>query len=244
MAAYYDSLPPPARRISLREIFLLLVLLVMLVLAIVPFFSKGKTAAASTIAMNNLVQWGIGLNLYLLDHDNRLPSVGPAQPDAELKDVWYNELPPYLSQVPYGKLIAPGFNREDTSALIWKDPVLEKMFGKTREVFIFPFAMNRFLQPVPGQPAYAVYDVQSPRSVVFLSESSSTDPGLLPGAVSYRFNRKIDSPTATARVLFVDGHVGISTREVLSKEQTTAAGEPMPDVSWMPFPGAPIPVVE
>ena len=230
--------------ITTREILLLVVLSAMGAMAVWPFLSKGKSAAAETITMNNLVQWGIGLNLYLLEHENRLPSVGPVQPDPELKDVWYNALPPYLSQVSYGKLVSSGFKREDTSAIIWSDPAFEKMFGRAKDIFLFPYAMNRYLQPLPGQPAYAVYDVQSPRSVVFLGESASTDPGLLPGAVSYRYDRKIDSPKAKSHVLFVDGHVGISSREVLSKEQTTVAGEPMPDVSWMPFPGAPAPVVE
>lgn len=230
------------RGITTREILFLVILLTMLVLAVIPFLRKEQTGAASVVAMNNLVQWGIGLNLYLLDHDNRLPSVGPTQPDAELKEAWYNALPPYLSQAPYARVSAPGFKREDHSALLWSDPALRKMFGQTREVFIFPYAMNRYLQPVPGQPAYAVYDVQSPRSVVFLSEAASTDPGLLPGAVSYRFDRNPQSPTAKAHALFVDGHVAALTREILSAPQTTAAGEAMPDVSWMPFPGAPEPV--
>ena len=230
--------------LTLREIIFLVVLLIMLSLAVVPFIRGEKRGAANIVAMNNLVQWGIGLNLYLLDHENRLPSVGPTQPDAELKDAWYNALPPYLSQAPYGKVSGVGFKREDTSASIWSDPSLEKLFGKTHEVFIFPYAMNRYLQPVPSQPAYAVYDVQSPRSVVFLSEAASTDPGLLPGAVSYRFDRNPQSSSAKAHVLFVDGHVAPVTREILSAPQTMAAGDRMPDVSWMPFPGSPTPIVE
>jgi prepilin-type processing-associated H-X9-DG protein len=170
--------------------------------------------------------------------------VGPAQPDASRPEVWYNALPPYLSQVPYGKLTASGFDRTDPAATIWRDPIIEKMFGKTNEAFIFPYAMNRYLQPVLRQTAYAISDVQNPRSVVFLGESSSTDPGLLPGAVSYRFNRKVNSPTATTHVLFVDGHVAVTTREIFSKEPTTGPDEPLPEISWLPFPGAPAPMVE
>ncbi len=244
-----NPLPLPSRNlrecgITLREILLLVVLTLMLLAALIPFLRRGKTSSESVAAMNNLVQWGIGLNLYLIEHNNRLPQVGPTQADSTLDDVWYNALPPYLSQAPYSKMIEPGFKKSDNSTIIWSDPGLEKMFGKTGEIFIFPYAMNRFLQPTLTQPAYAIYDVQSPRSVIFLSESASTDPGLLPPAVSYRYDRKPDSPSAIAHVLFLDGHVAPVKREILSAEPTTAAGDAMPEVSWQPFPGALAPQVE
>lgn len=224
-----------------REVILLIVLFIMLAFALSPLLKKEKAAASSIVALNNLVQWGIGLNLYLIDHDNRLPLAGPSQADPELKDAWYNALPPYLSQVPYGKLISPGFNRADNSAIIWNDPSLAKIFGASRDLFIFPYAMNRYLQPLADQPAYAVYDMQSPRSVIFLAESASTDPGILPPAVSYRHSRKIDVPSAISHVLFVDGHAERTTREILSKEPSGDPQENLPPISWLPFPAAPSP---
>lgn len=229
------------RAVAMREVILLVVLVVVLTFALSPLLRKQKATSSSVVALNNLVQWGIALNLYLIDHDNRLPLVGPSEADPELKDAWYNALPPYLSQAPFARLVSPGFNRADNSAIIWSDPSLAKIFGKSGDVFIFPYAMNRYLQPQADQPAYAVYDLQMPRSVIFLAESASTDPGILPAAVSYRHSRKMDAPTAISHALFVDGHAERTTREVLSKEPSNDPQEKLPSISWLPFPGAPAP---
>jgi len=229
-----------------REMVLLGALLIILAVAILPMFRKGKQQAASVAAMNNLMQWGIGLNLYLLDHDNRLPLAGPSQPRADLSDAWYNALPPYLSQAPWSSLVSPTFKRDDPSAAIWNDPVMREKFGEMKDIFIFPYGMNRYLQPQPDQPSFRVFDLENPQSVVFLSEAASVDPGLVPGAVSYRHSRKPLAPGAVGHVLIVDGHAAAVERRILSAEPGSEppAEEKSPAVSWLPYADAPVPVVE
>lgn len=239
-----DDLPGERRKgMKTREIVFLAVMAVCLVVAIVPYIRKGQSEAANIRSLNNLVQWGIGLNLYLIDHENRLPQIGPSQPLANSENTWYQALPPYLSQKTYSELKNAGHAKGDLSAQIWNDPAIERMFGEAPSSFIFPYAMNRWLQPVPDLGAYAIYDVVSPRSVVFMTETASTDPGVLPAAVSYRHGRKPTSPAAETNVLFVDGHVAPVTREVLSAEPDTALDAPLPTVSWLPYSGAPEPTV-
>lgn len=221
--------------VAIREAILLLTFLIILGIMIIPRLVAQEGRISEIAAMNNLRQWNIGLNLYLLEHNNRLPDVGPSTPDANLTNAWYNALPPYLSQLPWSKLTSASLADDNARAIIWSDPAFRKLRRYTNSIFLFPYAMNRFLQPDPSYPAYRIFDVANPQTVIFLGESASMSPGLMPETISFRHARNAKSERAKAHVLFVDGHAAAMER----RELESGSGS----VAWLPF-GQPSGAVE
>jgi prepilin-type N-terminal cleavage/methylation domain-containing protein len=65
------------KRIAFTLIELLVVIAIIAILAglLIPVFSRGKESARSAACLSNLHQIGIGLQLYVSDNANRLPSM-------------------------------------------------------------------------------------------------------------------------------------------------------------------------
>jgi len=227
-------------RLSMREIIVLTIVAVLLVAVCMPLFTKRSKQNLSMISAQNLMQWGIALNLYLIENQNTLPDVGPHLADTTLETAWYNALPPYLSQDPLSKLGTMVPDPERPS--LWVDPAVDPRRVPRFENFAFTYAMNRYLQPDLAHRSYRIFDVQNPSAVVFLTEVVGVDPGALPETVDYRHGK--DEPKA--HVLFCDGHVELIAQSRLSErlENIVPQGTTLADVSWAPFVGAPGPLAK
>ncbi len=62
-----------------------------------PPTSPCRVVPAPSQSAQNLQQWGIALNLHLMDNANQLPEVGSASIDSSQTKAWYNSLPEYIS---------------------------------------------------------------------------------------------------------------------------------------------------
>jgi prepilin-type processing-associated H-X9-DG protein len=201
-----------------------------------PYFIHTAASAARSASAANLQQWGIALNLYLTEYDNRLPDTGDASLPTEDTQAWYNSLPPYLSQTPLNEMAVKPQHGEPS---LWVDPSLKK--SKTTE-FQFSYAMNAWLQPDPTKSAYKIYEIEDPSRVVFLTETAGDSPRIQSAEVDFRHGKKQPDPQAKAHVLFCDGHVELITQEDL-KDNTASQDPqaPMSKISWVPFYRAPAP---
>jgi len=223
----------------LRETIIVTIALILLIVVLVPVFRKRSEQDLSRMSAQNLMQWGIALNLYMIENDNTLPEVGPNQVDPELEAAWYNGLPPYLSQTPLGKLSRLEVDGQNPS--LWVDPSVPPDQVPRYVDYPFTYAMNRYLQPSLEFPAARIFDLQNPGAVVFLTEVLGTDPGALPADVRFRHGDK----EPRAHVLFTDGHVElVHSDDLVGNPAALAPETELAAVSWAPFVGAPVPETE
>jgi prepilin-type processing-associated H-X9-DG protein len=203
--------------------------MLLLVAGIVWIQARGKDAAGAASA-RTLQQWGIALNLYLIDNENQLPEVGGEPIDAKQTNAWYNALPPYLGQTPLAELPVGQRPRPGVPSL-WIDPVLKPVRTWDGEQFYFNYGMNSALQPQAGVRSFKINELDHPGNVVFLAEVDGYDPEVTPETVAFRHGRT-KSPSAIAQVLFCDGHVAPVTRAVLTSPDTLSAANSENGVSW------------
>ncbi|HEY8899573.1 MAG TPA: hypothetical protein VIM61_04120 [Chthoniobacterales bacterium] len=215
-----------------REILLASAVGVLLVVAIIAWLvARGKDASGAASA-RNLQQWGIALNLYLIDNENQLPEVGSAPIVAKPEKAWYNALPTYLSQPPLSELPTGSRPKPGTPSL-WIDPSSKAPHAWDPELFYFNYAMNRFLQPQEGVRSFRISELNFPGNIVFLTEVSDYEPAATPETVAFLHGSRPSSPTAIANVLFCDGHVAPVTRAVLVDDPNTrSAANAENGISW------------
>jgi len=205
--------------------------LLLVVAAIAWFIDRGKDATGIASA-RNLQQWGIALNLYLIDNENQLPEVGATPIDAKQEKAWYNALPTYLSQTPLAELPV-GQRPKPGVPSLWIDPTSKAPRVWDPEQFYFNYAMNRFLQPQENVRSFKINELNFPGNVVFLTEVNDYEPVVTPETVAFTHGSHPTSPGAIANVLFCDGHVAPVTRSVLvDNPDTRAAATAATGVSW------------
>jgi prepilin-type processing-associated H-X9-DG protein len=215
-----------------REILLAIAVGTLLIVAVIAWIiSHGKEAGGAASA-RNLKQWGIALNLYLIDNENQLPETGVTPIEASQEKAWYNALPPYLGQTSLAELSTGQRPRPGVPSL-WIDPSLKAVRVWDPESFYFNYAMNRALQPQANVRSFKINELNFPGNVVFLTEVDGYEPDVTPDTVVFRHGGKSTSPTATTNVLFCDGHVAPVTRALLVDDPASrSATQAENGVSW------------
>ncbi len=224
---------PTEKRNTMREILIALAILVVLAAVLAAIFLKQQGEARRVASSHNLQQWGIALNLYLIDNENQLPEIGQDPVTTEERKAWFNALPPYISQTPLAEL-PPGKRPRPGVPSLWIDPSTRPVKVWDPEVFFFNYGMNKFLQPVEGTRSFRIFEINHPSNVVFLTEVAGYTPAIGPEDVAFRHGgAKPTSSKAEAHVLFCDGHVQFVTRQILVNDPTAlSAAAAETGVSW------------
>jgi prepilin-type processing-associated H-X9-DG protein len=230
-----DFRPGSRAGMSRGESMTLVVVAVLLLAVAFPYWQHRTRSTQRSISLQNLRQWGIALNLYLVENNNVLPASGTKPND---EHAWFNTLPTYLSLKPLA-----GQSAESVLDIgLWTDPAakIPSMSGPASPV---TYGMNAWLHPDPAVAPYRIYDVEDPTTTFFLIAS---DPGrlrVLPGQMAFRHGKSNPAhPEARSHVLFCDGHV-----EEISPEQGNAPKASNPEANppsrptWIPYFQAPAP---
>lgn len=214
-----------------REIFLASVVGLLLVAGGIAWWVSRAKQASGAASARNLQQWGIALNLYLIDNENQLPEVGTVPVTAAQEKAWFNALPVYLSQTPLADL-PPDQRPKPGVPSLWVDPNSKLPRIWDSEVFYFNYAMNRFLQPKAGVRSFKINELNYPGNVVFLTEVNDYEPGVTPDTVAFPHGPN-QGPRAVTNVLFCDGHVAPVTRAALVDDPATRnAANAATGISW------------
>jgi hypothetical protein len=202
------------------------VLLVIVGVIVYGNLSRQKEASLRTSEARNLQQWGIALNLYLIENENQLPEVGATPVTEEQKKAWYNVLPPYVSETSLAA-IPPGQRPRPGEPSFWVRPTTKPVKIWDPQTFYFSYGMNRYLQPVETARSFRIHEIAYPGNVVFLVPVSGYTPAAVPETVVFSSDKEPEVP-----VLFCDGHVQTVKKSVLlapgAHEAAAAAGGP----SW------------
>ena len=177
------------------------IVLVALILIVFANISGQQSKSERVAEMRTLQQWGIALNLYLIENENQLPAVGKTPIDSVQRNAWFNALPPFISERPLAELPA-GERPRPGEPSIWIRPTTKPVKIWDPEAFYFNYGMNSFLQPTEGARSFRIYEINFPGSVVFLAPTAGFDPGSTPESLVVPKGRKAEVP-----ILFCDGHV-------------------------------------
>lgn len=231
---------PVKRPISTREIVIITVLILGVAFVAIPYYFNQKSDAKRVASANNLQQWGIALNLYLIENGSRLPQAGLPLDGAVNHFAWYNALPLYISQKPYSE-IEPDQRPAPGQISLWIDPSTDSDEAPPAGDPFFTYAMNRWLQPKLNEPSYKTFDLADPSSVVFLAETASASPAITSTEASFRYDLPGKKEKA-AHVLFCDGHVElVGQSELAEAPHSNDPQQPMGKINWIPFYQAPKP---
>ncbi|MCK9589718.1 MAG: hypothetical protein WC076_11810 [Terrimicrobiaceae bacterium] len=213
---------------SLRLIRISAAAIVLLVLAfvLVAVLGRQKEDGTRVAGARNLQQWGIALNLYLIENDNQLPEVGKSPVTSGQANAWFNTLPLYLSEKPLAEIPAGERPRPGAPSL-WVRPDTKPVKIWDPEVFYFSYGMNRNLQPVAGTRSFRINEIHFPGSVIFLAPVDGYSPDAGPDDVVFP-----RTGTAAAHILFCDGHVQPVSRAKLLDPVSLSASAAEKDISW------------
>ena len=213
---------------SLRVIRIFVSVVVLIALGLVLYaVLGGQSEESSRIAsVHNLQQWGIALNLYLIENDNQLPEVGQTPVTTAQTKAWFNALPPYLSEKPLAEL-PPGERPRPGVPSLWIRPGTKPVKIWDPEVFFFTYGMNRNLQPVEGTRSFRINEINFPSNVVFLAPINGYTPDAGPEDVVFP-----KSKTSAAQILFCDGHVQRVPPAKLLDPAALSASAAEKSVSW------------
>lgn len=224
---------PVKRKTTGREWIIMGVILVVLGVVVGTILYKQSQDALLVSGSRNLQQWGIALNLYLIDNDNQLPEVGSAPVTPEQTKAWYNALPPYISRPSLADL-PPGERPRPGVPSLWIDPASKPVRVWDASQFYFEYGMNQALQPDSATRSFRIYEIDSPAKVVMMAPISDFSPAATPDRVVFRYGAKPASPQASTFILFCDGHVERVTRAALVDDPAAreAASAAAGHLSW------------
>jgi prepilin-type N-terminal cleavage/methylation domain-containing protein/prepilin-type processing-associated H-X9-DG protein len=180
---------------SLREGFTLLELLVVIaIIAIVaammlPALVRAKTAAKRASCINTLHQWGVAMQAYLLEHENKLPREGYHDQGEVVRntwgqvhakasvDVWYNCLSHYVGRPSAASYYwppeqRPHFYRANSffqcPAARIHDADLDRFSTYAYPFALFSLAMNSKLIDYPHIPTRRFEPARPAHTVLYL----------------------------------------------------------------------------
>jgi len=206
-------------------------LIVVLAAVLIPYYLDRQSDAERTKALANMRQWGIALNLHLIEHDNQLPSLGSDDVSAEQKDAWYNSLPLYIG-LPSLADYAEGERPRPGDDSIWISPAAEKVSNIPDTIHYFDYGMNRYLQPQKDVRSFKINELDYPGGVIFLAPVGHFDPFSSEESVICRFGPGGDSPEGEAPILFCDGHARYIKKQDLVSDAALEAKSAENGLSW------------
>lgn len=211
---------------SLRVLRFSIDTVVFIVLGLVLYGILGRQKEDRDRVANSRVlqQWGIALNLYLIENDNQLPDVGKTPVTLDQTKAWFNVLPPYISEEPLAAL-PPGQRPRPGVPSLWIRPATKPVKIWDPEIFYFNYGMNKDLQPVEGTRSFRIYEISFPGSVIFLAPTDGYSPESGPDNIVF-------SSGQAPHILFCDGHVQPVPGATLLDPATLSAGSAERGVSW------------
>jgi len=202
--------------------------IVALIFTLIGILGSQQEEAKRAAGIRNLKQWGIALNLYLIENDNQLPEVGKAPVTSEQKRAWFNVLPPYLSEPALANLPAAQRPRPGIPSL-WIRPDSKAVKIWDPEVFYFNYGMNENLQPTAGARSFRIYELGFPSHIFFLLPTADFAPSARPDNTVFSQD---EQRNLGATVLFCDGHVETLLRSLVLDPVTFSSKTAGEGPSW------------
>ena len=208
---------------------LLVVMAVVLVLAglALPALARARGQGYRAFCLNNLRQWGLATQMYVLDHDDFLPPDGTPNPgDSNTNTGWYIQLPRELGLPRYHDMEWRTNAAAATGFTVWLCPSNRRRSNGRN---LFHYCLNSYVNGT-GEAAVPVRlnTLPSPASLVWLFDSKN-----LP-AVGYWGYCHTNLHSGGAQFLFLDGHARRFRRADYWDTASNKGRTDHPEIRWVP----------
>ncbi len=186
-----------ARAFTLIELLVVIAIIAILASLLLPVLSRSKEKANASFCLNNLKQWGMATQIYVVDNHDFLPPDG-APNGISVSDGWYNDLPRVLGIPTYKEMPWRTNMSAEIGRSIWICPSNPK---RSNGFNLFDYCLN---EHVSGTGIYnrpvRLGSVPRPMLTVWLF-----DNGGLAG-VAQQNNVHTNLHSRGAQFSFLDGH--------------------------------------
>jgi prepilin-type N-terminal cleavage/methylation domain-containing protein/prepilin-type processing-associated H-X9-DG protein len=188
-----------ARGFTMIELLVSIAIIAILAGILLPSLSRAREKARASFCLNNLRQWGLATQLYVVENNDFLPHEGFGNPTGnQLTQGWYFYLPQALGIPPYYEMPWRTNASIEPGRSLWICPSNPR---RSNGVNLFHYCLNQEYDGT-GKSDHAVRfcSVRSPSVVVWLFDSKN-----IPGVGSAGFVHT-NLHSRGAQFTFVDGH--------------------------------------
>jgi prepilin-type N-terminal cleavage/methylation domain-containing protein/prepilin-type processing-associated H-X9-DG protein len=193
---YRPTKAKAAGAFTLIELLVVIAIIAILASMLLPALSRAKGKAKAVKCINNLKQWGLATQLFVLDNDDYLPKDGSGNGRSTAAG-WYVDLPKILDMPPYQSNEWHTNEFAPLGNTIWICPSNPRRSNGNN---LFHYCLNRHVNATGAGNQVRIASIPNPTSTVWLFDNGKLAP------VAQQNNVHTDIHDNGANFTFLDGH--------------------------------------